>query len=466
MRTRLRASLFIAIMSGLAGGPAVAEQPTCDVPRELWAQAQELEDQGLYDEAAQIYAGILAQCPGYQRAAIRLAVARFEGGHAEQALQQLDAAMEMDPFGRVWAEWGLLYRARACRTLGCTEQARDDIALLKSRFPDSISTARAEVLEAEMEGWDTGPAEDALELELAAEQLHEEASAAANAGNYDQAVALFDQVVAQYPGTRKSLRSKEIKALMLGLLPDRTEEARAAFEDVLAEVRTTAPHSRLRYEAELRIGFLDLRTEQRPQALARFHWLAAHATSPEVVAGAKLQAAGVYFELLQRRRAEPVQPEQWEALRRLCQEARSHPAATRRDRARADLMVLESLAWEVQPEEALALAGPYLAMYPDAEFRPEQAVVHLFAGESLLRLGRHTEALEHFWWIIDEFADDPGSIWPGLEYRAHTYYRIHASLLRLGAIQEASDICQAILDTYPDTEYADLCRIAAEREGR
>jgi len=455
-------------VSVLVAPLATAEQPSCDVPRELWAQAQELEDQGLYDEAAQVYAGILVQCPGYQRAAVRLAVARFEGGHAEEALQRLDTAIEMEPFGRVWAEWGLLYRARACRTLGCTEQARDDIAMLKSRFPDSISTSRAEVLEAEMEGWDSGPAEDALELELAAEQLHEEANAAANAGDYEQALLLFDQVVAQYPDTRKSLRSKEIKALMLGLLPDRTEEAKAAFEDVLADVKTTAPHSRLRYEAEQRIAFLDLRAERRQQALARFHWLATHATNPEVVAGARLQAAGVYFELLQRRPAapDPVQPEEWEALRRLCQESRSHPAAGRRDRARADLMILESFAWQVRPEEAIALAGQYLAAYPEAEFRQEQAATHLFAGESLQRLARHAEALEHFWWIIDEFAEDPGPIWPGLEYRAHTYYRIHASLLRLGAAQAAADICQVILDTYPDTEYADLCRIAGEREGR
>ncbi|HNO79729.1 MAG TPA: tetratricopeptide repeat protein [Phycisphaerae bacterium] len=482
-------SLFVVSLPGQVHGQVDSA--------DLWASARALEDAGQYARAAAIYEQILAQDSDSQKAATKLGVNLYQAGLYQDALNRIDASIEMNPYSRVWAEWGYLYRARICRELGCDSIAAESIAVLRSRFPDSISTARAEVLDSELEGVGALAANDQVDAEMAAELLHDEAVQAIREGDTTLAESLFDEVVLLYPDTHKSLRSMEIKGLMLsGLSRERVRDAKAVFQQIIDVVATETPHARVRYEAELRLGYLSLKEDNQQEAMSHFEWLSNNAQDPRFAQNAKtrlaamyhtsrrmdeaydlfmdlrdnavepnvrsnaaLQAAGVFFEMQQ---AVPWSRESfdYETVRTLCRDVQNLEYANEEELARSKLMFFETYLWEKDPEQCLLLAENFLREYEESGMRRELSTAHLFAGESLQLLHRHDEALVHYRWITGQYETN-GEIWPWEQLMSRAYYRVFDALRRTNAsteeIRAAADV---VLEEFPRSKHAPLVRIA------
>lgn len=429
-----------------------------------WTTADGLAEQGRFAEAADAYQVVLGQCPDSQRAAAKVARMLTEAERFTEALDAAQATIDMDPYSRVWAEWGYLCSIRACRQLGCTPHARDQIALMKSRFPDSISTAEAAVIEAELDGAGLTDAQDQLAIEQAAELEHEQATAAIEHGERDLGLQLLDQVIANYAGTRKSLRSMEIKALLLGLMSDRTEEAIDAWLDVIDEVGPTTPDARIVQEAKMRLAALYHRRQDLSQAYDLYAELAEQGTAKSTVSNSALQGAGVYFEMYQRvaEHGGEVPSDAWANVRTHCETVEQLADATPKERAIAKLMYFESYVWERRPEDCLPLAEAFIAEYDPIEFRTEVATAHKFAGSCLSAMGHSHSALDHLHWIVREH-EQRGRIWPVVDHIAFTHYLIVNCLVSLEAPpEEIWDAADVLITEYPDTVVARLVRNAIQ----
>lgn len=462
----MRTTLSVLVITAACYGHASAADSRTDV-EDRFARAQQFEEEGKFEDAEAIYRALLADDPTLQKAAAKLAMCLFDAGLVDEAADAADAAIAIAPYRGVWAERAYLYKARACAEAGCLKNARDAVEFLRERFPDAVSTTRAEVVEARLDGRDPGLLEAAIQVEMEADELHDAANQAVKGQDYEQGLALLDSLIANYPDTRRALRGRMTRAYLLGMMPGRTDDCLSAWQDVHHRTEIAAPRSAIHLESLLRSGFLLQRLDRRAEAYVNFSAAAALADEPNLAADAKLQSAGAYFEVLQRQlfTEAGVSPQEWSELRERCGEVRANPSASEEARCRAELMVLESFDWEFRPEDSWNAAAAFLAKYNGGKLLPEQAAAHLFAGRSLQRLNRHAEALPHFQWILDTFPDGE-VIWEGIDYHAMAYYGVFVCHMYSDApYAEMIAPCLQVLKSHADSEEAALCRIAVNDEG-
>jgi len=466
MRSSILMSITVPLWAICVNTPAYGDAAQDD-PR--WAAAMTHHADGEYDAAANLFQDLLADHPASQPTAARLAMSLYEAGRFDQARVAADQAIALNAYAEGWAELGYLYKARACHQLGCMPETFDAIEILKKRFPDAVSTTRAEILEAEINGWTDGVSDVDLAEEYAADKLITQALQAVRRKEIDQAVGLLDGVIANYPHTRRSLYAMERKAYILSMQPGDTADCTNTFLDIIAAVRNNAPNSRIRYDAEFRVAALYQRQDMPYEAMVAYLNLADTAEDPRMAARAAFEAMGAHNEMLQRRQTlgESVTNDDWEALRNHCAEVKQRPDATALFISRADLIIAESYHWQLRTEDALSAANAHISTHGAGSDRPALATAHLIAGECLQKLERHDEALAHYQWIIDTFGDkEPWGYIQGNLGRpryptslARVRYRMCDALIRMEAAQDdVTSACQFVLDTYPDTPYAELIR--------
>lgn len=435
----------------------------------------ELGPDALYSRVAAIDGAETGAIPDGQRDAVASGVALLVTGNANQAVEVFEEAIQKSPFSSM-AGMGLYYQAKACSELGCLDVAQEAIASLKSHFPDSHWTTRAEMLASTLAGRDQILANERLQREDEALELYREYKQRFGVkvntiGEHHrdlQALKFLGHLVADYPDTRMALMAMRSEAYILSRDLDRTDETMRAFQTLLEHLKVEAPHCESVYMLMKSIGALYQRKDMPEQALEQFEALAAYARDPAVATDAALQAVGAHNETLQKRImiGGSVSADEWEALRDRCRSFKKLTQATMRERSRADVIIAESLHWQLMPREALAAAEHHLATYDESIDPAGVATAHLIAGECLQRFGRHQEALEHYRWIANRYKDrEP---WPRPEGyrvdrpvfptdRARTHYRIYDALRRGGAPREEVEIAaDVVLTEFPNTRYAEL----------
>ncbi len=415
--------ILFAIVLGPATGVRGQDQEPAPAPAELFQQAGQLEDAEQWAEAADIYAQILELLPDSHQAAVSLGVCWFNDGQVEQAIPTLQSGISLDEF-TWWAEKGLYYLASAQHALDQDNAALESIDMLSARFPDSPWHAQATIVAAQIAGLPTLAVETAAAAELVAFNQYRAALQADDRGQALVCLEMLEAVIAAHPNTGAAYRALESKGFIHGRNVQRAEYL-AAFQQILTEVGEVWPQSRL-------------------------------------VANAKLQKAGAFFGLLML----PgdllglIEPAQWEEVRALCQEVLDLEQASPQQIARAKLMIVETCHWQKCWAEALEGAQAYIDEYDAADFRPEVATAHMVAGEMLHMLGQPGPAMQHFQWIINEYAPDE-EIWPGLKNLARTYYWtfdiLYQAQAPLGQLIPAGD---EILELFPGTRYAELVQNA------
>jgi tetratricopeptide (TPR) repeat protein len=396
-----------------------AECPPASSP--LWQQAAVFQQSNMWFFAAQIYAQILANAPDCQRAAVMFPVCELQMGLVPQALSALPGAIAMNPVS-FWAEPGLYYLAAAQQLSGNNAAALQSIGTLSQNFPESVSTVRAQIIAAQIAGNPLAiqAAIAAYEQELLAATQFQAALQADNGADGAQALILLDAVIAQYPNSGASLRALEAK----GHIHERNQHPQqviAAFQQILDRVGESAPQS-------------------------------------QIVANAKLEGAGGFFELLQfsGSQLEHIPAETWQQLRNMCEQVVVLPQATALQRARASLMIAESYWWQRLPQEGQAAAESFIAGFDPVQFKAEMAMAHLLAGECLQAQGQHQAALPNYQWIQSNYAPSE-EVWQGMDHLPRAYYRVVHVLLATGAPQSQAQAAAAQVATlFPNSQYASM----------
>lgn len=465
IRKQRKLALGTALLALMFGTSASGLPPWETDPR--WQQAEALQSNGDYAAAIEVLRDLQGAYPEAQRVALRMALYQEAAGLGEQAMATYDAADRIAPFN-YWAEVGLYNKAQLALARGEVPIARACIARLRERFPESRWRLRAEVIAAEMAGADAASAQNAVDREEAAYAELRPLFDLDRAIDDSALLSRLNQIIRDHPGTGSALQAMDMKGHVL-LRNQRHDEAIAVFADILDEVGPVAPQSRIAQTACTRIAALYHLKGKRREALDLFQRLANTAADPAVASNAAVQAAGLYFEILQHESG-PI-PEipaaEWEKVRAMCRRVKDLPLATPCERARAELMFMETLSYEGRHAESLVLATSFITEHPGDAFRRERGTAHLFAGLSLQRLGRNEEAIPHYEWILAELEKAP--LWPAparfLDANAH--YRLFTALRRSRGPRDPAAIQagKVVLSEYPNTPYAVVIRDIALEEG-
>lgn len=467
-RILLAWTLLLCLGQGLR-----ADSPDCDA---LLATAGTSAEAAEYDAAIGQYLTYIQTCGVSQTALLGLGESQLEAGYASEAADTFQQAAELS-YGGFGTASALYNQARACSEAGCHQIARSAIGELKSRFPGLVLSSRAEVIEAELDGLDTTPFQREVDRELAAHEQYASALELARGATDVEAVdALFD-VIDLYPGTRVAISAHQSAAYVLSRRKENNDSALAEFERLLMSLRELAPQSIMRFDIQRSTAAMHQRLDMPDVAQLIYEELAQVMDEPSLSREASFQAIGAHNESLQRAHAlgQPLTSEDWEALRVKCGQLKQHQGVTPLQVSRADLIIAESYHWETRTEEALEAANYHIQAHSEETDRAGLATAHLIAGECLQKQGDHEEALSHYRWIIETFGErEPWGYIGGNFGRpvyptslARVHYRICDALLQLDAPPEdTASACQHVLDTFPDSRYADLIRSGWQNRGQ
>jgi len=444
---------------------AAADDPAEARFQTLWAEADSVHTEGDFAVAEQLYKAILAEFPHSQRTALRIAICQEKAGRTQDALASYDAAINLDPLG-YWAEVALFYKARACREANHIQGALDAVQRLRAQYPESPYNARAAVLEAQITGGDVPAAQALLEQELAAGEAFDQCMKASRATQDALALEGIEGLLELYPRSAVALRALEAKGHLL-LRNKQYEEAVEPFLRILAQLGDSAPRSRIVQEARTRLAAIHHALYDRSEALRLYTEVLEGEPDPTIAANAALQAAGVAFEIYQRRRLRegPLPEERWDEVRALCQTAKGFPATTPEQRVRADLMIVETWTWQGDREKSVEAAEVFLDIYDEEEFKREVATAHLVAGKDLRVLKRYDEALAHLRWIVEAYPEE-NEIWPEMDHLPRTYFLIWQTLRDKGAPKaEVKKAGEELTARFPESSYTEHVRLMAQQKG-
>lgn len=426
-----------------------------------WRLLQQLEQEGRYEEAMSRCVAARAS-ESSTRLDMRMGVLDYKLGRLNNAVVPLEKAMDDDPVSS-WAAEGLYYLTRVCTQVDCRETAVRSVERLRAFHPGSAWTARAELaLHGDQGGQpDKGRPGD----EDAADALYQEALQLAREGFYQQALGLLRHAADTYPTTRTALNVHLSIANVCSHLEDRPA-AIQSLEYVLQATTSASPSARIVCLARDRLARLYRLAHRKLEAVEQFDILAAHSTVPSEKATAMLGGAASFMESLTTTVAHGtrVEPSQWDALRQRCRGVLRTDGAEGESLARAELMIVESLHWQRQVSELLKAAQAFLARWDGDEYPQEVATAHLMAGEALQVTGDPAAALVHYRWVTTRYGTQ--EIWPRLDLTKRTHFRVVDVLTLTHASQ--ADVDQAstiVLQTWPDSRYADLVRALRSARG-
>jgi tetratricopeptide (TPR) repeat protein len=430
-------------------------------------EAKRLRSEGRLEQAAERFLLAASKEEDVRDAAwatLRAGECWEEAGRFDPALAAFNSVLASTVRGEVIAN-ALFRQARVCSQVGCTDHARAAIERLQAEFPDSTCTAQAAVVKATLAGQSPKAAEELVAQEEESTQVFKEAMGASRGRREDEALHLLDTAIRLHPGVPAALRASEYRAHLL-IRMKRTRESAAAFEAILGRCTEKSPQSRLVQTCRVRLAAL--KQVQGDHAGARDLYKAAAQTEGDLKTEAALQWAGVEFELLQRRDLGSLRAVDWEAVRLLCRQVLDMPDADTAQKARAGTMLVETFSWQNLPEQAVDAAKAFLATFQDKALRREIATVHFCAGEALVQLKQHREALEHYRWIMGAYPDGE-AIWAGMEHMPRVYYRTWEALRAIDAPPaESHAVGATLLSRYPESRYARrielLRRVESSRE--
>lgn len=183
-------------------------------------------------------------------------------------------------------------------------------------------------------------------------------------------------------------------------------ESYDAFRAVASD--TAVPFT-FRLDAMRRAAGIAHKVHNYPDASLAFAQIIASAPQSDTAADARVQLAGIAFELVRQGYGS------WQEVDRLCRVAEDHPLASRRDRATAALMHLEQLYEQQRYTEALAEVQVFRQNYNDIP--REYFMVEVWEGILYCKLGLMQQAEAALTRAVSEKIP-PGEKFAGVEPRA------------------------------------------------
>jgi len=408
--------------------------PTTDADA-LLRDARQLQASGDRDGAFQLYQQVMTQAAGKpiaQQAALRAGICLEEGQRPQDAIPFYEQAAAGKPgYFRTVA---LYCKARSHHVLGQTADALQLLRLVRAESPIGKYARMARLLQSQIEGLSEADAQELVARDEYAANIYRQGRDALKAGNPLLAVRIFHEVLSGYGDTGAGFQSLRGAGEAFWHL-NRYEEMCQTYAELRQRIRAlpNTPHWRgINRTIDYRVGWY--------------------------------RATELHRQLLQQRiGGQAVPDEQWDRLYVLCDRWKGN-APTPADRATADQVRIESLAWQGRSEQVIEETNRFLQTYTDGEFRREIATVRFFAGEELQKLQRYDEALEHFRWVVRAY-QGKREIWPGTQHLERTYFRIWQMLrITKRPLEEINSAADALLEQFPESPFAKHCRIATRQD--
>jgi hypothetical protein len=197
--------------------------------------------------------------------------------------------------------------------------------------------------------------------------------------NLARAIALVDEVKAN-----GSPAEKLMAEFLRGHVQNSGGQKAASLETFKDLAANTNLPPGLRRECMQRAASILHSLQRYPEAWLAFSQIAETADAPAAEAQARVELAGLAFELVTRGKCS------WDDVRSYCQQALATPDIPMRQKATADLMHLETYYEEGNLDQALADAQSFTNRY--SEVYREYYTARLWEGIILHRKGRDTEA--------------------------------------------------------------------------
>ncbi len=449
----------------------LADEPASSTPEDaqanaVWDQAVSFQSASQHAEAAQAFVAFVERAPDDPRARqakVRAALCLTQVERPADAIALLDEAIR-DGVQDYWLQAALFHKAEACLATDKGTEALQAMQALRAQFPEAPLAARCTVLEAKARGEDPAQADAAYQWELEAAEVYSEAMTALKQGNTEEGWELLGQVMTYYPDTGAALRAYDT-AGHLCYKEGRREDAGVYFVAIVDQLRDKAPSSRLLQTARARLGALYHSHGQRAEALAMYQDML-RTGAGKLSSNAALQIAGLSFELLHRKfyEREPISDQEWDQLRVICSAVKETEGATDAQKARADLLAIETLCWQKRHADAVDAADEFLTHYSGDSLKRDIATVRFFAGEAAQTIGQYDKALEHFRWIVSAYPDED-EIWSRMDHLPRTYFRIWETLRNTQApAEQTAAAADALLNRFPESSYAKHVRITTRQD--
>lgn len=440
-----------AVVSGM-GIATNAQAPQKTEFETLWEQADAPHQADDYAQSEQLYKQILAKYPKSQRAALRIAIAQQEQGKIDEALESYDLACEIDPHGD-WADFVLFYKARAAHENQRSEVAQEACDLLYALHPDSPFVARAKAIEAQKNGLDMVQANAKIDREIqAAEKLQLAMSKVKKKGN-ENALTSIQNVIDRYPDTAVSLRAKESYAHAL-IEDERYEEALFVFQDVLNNVKSNAPNSRIAKVAQRRIAGLYHAMGNKEASIVAYQDIVSDTNLDEqITAEAAMQSAGVLFEIFQHDllAGKTIDPEVNSELGSQLKTLVQWVGLSTDIKIRAELMYLEYLMWTRNYDEFKGFGDQFIELYDSEQFKLEVATANFFIGDEAVFRGEYEYALPYLLRVIDLYPDS--QMWPTMKHVERAYHGAIECYMVLENFDDGNQLLAAFESNFPESDY-------------
>jgi tetratricopeptide (TPR) repeat protein len=457
---RIRSWIVSSVLLAVAafGPPSWAADPQPELPAPspaevqadaIWQQAGQLQQGDRLQQAADRYQAIMAQETHWKKrakAALLAADCLDRLGKAGESIALLDtaiseadsvAARSNEEVDQSWTCPALFIKAGVCEKTGDRAGAIQAIDRLRAEFFKSDKARQALEIRARLERWSPQRLAQAMTQEQEAMQMAEQAAEASKQKRPKEAIESCDRIIKQYPDTAAVFPALRTKALALWQL-HKYKDAKAVYRTILDRVGPIAPHSNLVHTAQYRIA-----------------WLDSGDMSKDFVA--------------RKRKDAPPRDEEWQQLRDRCQVVITLDPDPK-ERADAELMIIESYCWQQRPDESLRYAEEFLRQHDGdkkaARFGVQAASAHVFAAIAAERLGRYDEANRHLDRVFEAT-----SRWTDYRQREHVldtayFWRWHI-LHQTGADDaQLRQLANQHIAEFPDSPNADFVRAYMLRQDR
>jgi len=371
-------------------------------------------------------------------------------------ISEKDGMSEKTIFDRVYEQ------AKHWREQGNVVAAQQALEMVAEADYLGYLDAQAALDLAQLEGKSQEIAEKTTALQQAdvAKAIYLDAIAKHKEKNYDEALAIFDQLIQQFPKTDKARDAMLRKGYVL-YAAGRKVESLQAFQDALEYNADLPADHPFNLEAKTRVGLLThakyYTADDRPHKRPELYPLLEEATgvyqdllaslpdgTPEKI-HAQMEHAGLLFEKAKHSKGESVS---WIEVRDALKVVLSEPNATRQTKALVEIMYMETFINTREFDRAIELCRDYEQKYRD--LTREYGTVLCHRAYCCALLERYDEMRDAYMKILEEIPDDI-EWFASLHVKEHAeiwYYHIYAEA---GKYREAEEYLKKIIAKYPNT---------------
>lgn len=415
--------------------------------------AKQLHRESKFKDAEPLLKTAVSNNPKDQKLSIQYGYNLFSQERYNDAEKELKRTIKLSP--NSWnGQQALFLLAKSQYRIGKNKEASATIEKMKNDHPDSGWLPQVWILEAEMKGINTADAEEKLKRQNAAEKVYAEILRSKKTKSMEEKISALDKLVLDNRGLPIALAALESKGNLLSLTTN-TQEAISVFDEIITELKVSAPKSRIIQTANSRLAALHHRNGDRKAAQGYYAEILKIDPNNTLAESARLKSSAIDFEFLQHASIEGqgVPDEKWINVRQLITSAKEDMKSTS-TRIIADLMILETYLWSHDYRDLLPLGQKFINDYHSQRklFKRDYATACVVLSRAYKETKHYEEALQ-FTQTVFELYPTELEIWDKMDHIERAYYDMIESLYSLGEKDEGNRKFQEFQIKFPQSEF-------------